>query len=154
MPAMKSAFLRHALTSFGLCLLLIVPSLARAQAQAFTAADRAEIAGFTLNADVLQRLQAVTRDGKAMRAKQRALDMSRVHLIETRFLVRRKQGWAAIPYVWNEQQTEARLARTGAVLPLTLVADKASADVPTREKASRSSINFPIRLASWEIVAM
>jgi uncharacterized repeat protein (TIGR03806 family) len=43
--------------------------------------------------------------------------------------VHRKDGWAAIPYVWNEAQTEATLARTGAVLPLTLVgADHARAD--------------------------
>ncbi len=49
------------------------------------------------------------------------LDMSRVHLIETRILVHRQDGWDAIPYVWNDAQTEATLARTGAVLPLTLV---------------------------------
>ena len=49
------------------------------------------------------------------------LDMARVHLIETRILVRRKDGWAALPYLWNDAQTDATLARTGAVLPLTLV---------------------------------
>lgn len=51
------------------------------------------------------------------------LAMASVHLIETRILVRRQAGWDAIPYVWNEAQTDAVLARTGAVLPLTLVAD-------------------------------
>lgn len=51
------------------------------------------------------------------------LDMSQVHLIETRILVRRQAGWDALPYVWNDAQTDAVLARTGAVLPLTLVAD-------------------------------
>lgn len=50
------------------------------------------------------------------------LDMAQVHLIETRILVRRESGWAAIPYVWNDTQTDAQLARTGAVIPLTLVA--------------------------------
>lgn len=30
-------------------------------------------------------------------------------LIETRLLVRRKTGWATLPYVWNENQTEATL---------------------------------------------
>ena len=49
------------------------------------------------------------------------LDMANVRLIETRILVHRKDGWAAIPYVWNDAQTEATLARTGAVLPLALV---------------------------------
>jgi uncharacterized repeat protein (TIGR03806 family) len=61
------------------------------------------------------------------------LDLAHVHLIETRILVHRKEGWAAIPYVWNEQQTEATLARTGAVLPLTLVDAKAEPGIPPRE---------------------
>jgi len=30
-------------------------------------------------------------------------------LIETRVLVRAEKGWVGLPYVWNEQQTEARL---------------------------------------------
>ncbi|WP_063673137.1 SO2930 family diheme c-type cytochrome [Dyella thiooxydans] len=50
------------------------------------------------------------------------LDLSRVHLVETRILARRKDGWVAFPYVWNNAQTEATLQRTGAVEPLTLVA--------------------------------
>ena len=54
------------------------------------------------------------------------LDLSKVRLIETRILVHRPDGWAAIPYVWNQAQTDADLARTGAVLPLTLVADDKS----------------------------
>lgn len=52
-----------------------------------------------------------------------ALDLAHVHLIETRLLVRRQDGWTALPYVWNAAQTEATLQPTGAVLPLTLVAD-------------------------------
>ena len=51
------------------------------------------------------------------------LDLDNVHLVETRILVRRESGWAAIPYVWKDDQSDAELARTGAVLPLTLVAD-------------------------------
>jgi uncharacterized repeat protein (TIGR03806 family) len=49
------------------------------------------------------------------------LDLSKVRLIETRLLVRRKEGWVALPYVWNAQQTDAQLARTGDELPLELV---------------------------------
>jgi parallel beta-helix repeat protein len=49
------------------------------------------------------------------------LDLDRVHLIETRILVRREEGWAALPYLWDEGQTGARLARTGALIPLDLV---------------------------------
>ncbi len=51
------------------------------------------------------------------------LDLDKVRLIETRLLVRRESGWVAMPYVWNEQQTEALLARTGDRTELELSAD-------------------------------
>lgn len=41
-------------------------------------------------------------------------------LIETRILTRRKDGWAALAYVWNDKQTQATLKRAGAIVPLTL----------------------------------
>lgn len=41
------------------------------------------------------------------------LDLAQVRLIETRLLVRRADGWIALPYVWNEEQTDAVLMRTG-----------------------------------------
>ena len=50
------------------------------------------------------------------------LDLAKVRLIETRLLVRRKDGWVALPYVWNAQQSEATLKRGGDLVPLTLVA--------------------------------
>ncbi len=40
-------------------------------------------------------------------------------LIETRVLLHRADGWLALPYKWNEEQTEARLAIAGARLPIT-----------------------------------
>jgi uncharacterized repeat protein (TIGR03806 family) len=40
-------------------------------------------------------------------------------LIETRVLLHRSEGWVALPYRWNEEQTEARLALAGARLDLT-----------------------------------
>ncbi|MBO6528208.1 SO2930 family diheme c-type cytochrome [Erythrobacter sp.] len=40
-------------------------------------------------------------------------------LIETRVLLHRANGWLALPYLWNEEQTEARLAIAGARLDLT-----------------------------------
>ena len=46
------------------------------------------------------------------------LDTTRVRLMETRLLVRRAAGWEALPYVWNADQTEATLQRTGAEIPL------------------------------------
>ena len=49
------------------------------------------------------------------------LELSKVRLIETRLLVRRRDGWVALPYVWNEQQTQARLMRGGELVPLRLL---------------------------------
>ncbi|BDI60583.1 SO2930 family diheme c-type cytochrome [Qipengyuania nanhaisediminis] len=39
--------------------------------------------------------------------------------IETRVLVHRADGWTALPYRWNAEQTEARLALAGGRLPIT-----------------------------------
>jgi mono/diheme cytochrome c family protein len=41
-----------------------------------------------------------------------------VRLLETRLLIRRESGWIALPYVWNEAQTEARLSVIGASVPV------------------------------------
>jgi uncharacterized repeat protein (TIGR03806 family) len=49
------------------------------------------------------------------------LDLAHVRLIETRLLVRRESGWVALPYVWNAEQTDAVLARTGDEMALQLV---------------------------------
>lgn len=40
-------------------------------------------------------------------------------LIETRVLLHRADGWVALPYLWNAEQTEARLAVAGARLDVT-----------------------------------
>ncbi len=39
--------------------------------------------------------------------------------IETRVLLHRADGWVALPYRWNEDQTQATLALAGARLPIT-----------------------------------
>ena len=52
------------------------------------------------------------------------LNMASVRLIETRLLVRRKDGWAPMTYVWNDAQSEATLTRIGAIEPMTLVNDQ------------------------------
>jgi len=49
------------------------------------------------------------------------LDLARVRLVETRLLVRRAGGWAVLPYVWNADQSDAELARTGDTKALVLV---------------------------------
>lgn len=71
------------------------------------------------------------------------LDLSRVRLVETRLLVRRATGWVALPYVWNAEQTEATLERTGGVgLPSPLdtarlprAADWRDAQAPLADRA-------------------
>lgn len=40
-------------------------------------------------------------------------------LIETRVLLHRAEGWVALPYRWNDAQTEARLVIAGARIDLT-----------------------------------
>ena len=52
-----------------------------------------------------------------------SLDLSRVQLIETRLLVHQAEGWQALPYVWNQAQTEATLQIAGDIQRLTLHKD-------------------------------
>ncbi len=40
------------------------------------------------------------------------------HLVETRVLLHRESGWVALPYLWDEAQTEAKLAIAGARVPI------------------------------------
>ncbi|WP_374358867.1 SO2930 family diheme c-type cytochrome [Pseudoduganella danionis] len=49
------------------------------------------------------------------------LDLAHVRLVETRLLVRRADGWIALPYVWNADQTDAVLARTGEQIPVEVL---------------------------------
>lgn len=51
------------------------------------------------------------------------LDMTANRVVETRLLVHYEDGWQAISYVWNQDQSEARRKLTGAVVPLTLVSE-------------------------------
>lgn len=50
-------------------------------------------------------------------------NLDRVRLMETRLLVRREQGWEAVSYVWNEDQTDAYLTKIGDAQKLTLVSE-------------------------------
>ena len=60
-----------------------------------------------------------------------AADMRRpdenVRFLETRLLIRREAGWVALPYVWNEAQTEARLAIAGADVPASFTNEEGQA---------------------------
>ncbi len=51
-----------------------------------------------------------------------------VRLIETRLLIHRAEGWVALPYVWNAEQTEAVLKRTGDAQALTLMSEGSAQD--------------------------
>jgi uncharacterized repeat protein (TIGR03806 family) len=67
------------------------------------------------------------------------LELAKVRLVETRLLVRREDGWVALPYVWNATQTEATLKRGGELVPLTLVAadgsrEQADYEVPDQNQ--------------------
>lgn len=53
----------------------------------------------------------------------RELDLDAVRLIETRVLVHRESGWETLPYVWNEDQSEAYLTRAGGFVDLILVSE-------------------------------
>ncbi|MFC4294793.1 SO2930 family diheme c-type cytochrome [Novosphingobium tardum] len=59
----------------------------------------------------------------------------RRRLIETRVLLHRAEGWVALPYLWNAQQTEARLAIAGARVQVTTPAGQAiSYSVPNKNQ--------------------
>ena len=45
----------------------------------------------------------------------------RVRFIETRLLIHKPQGWVALTYVWNPEQTQAVLKRAGARMPVSLI---------------------------------
>lgn len=40
-------------------------------------------------------------------------------LIETRLYLHKPEGWVGLPYLWNEEQTDAHLAMAGALVPVT-----------------------------------
>lgn len=65
--------------------------------------------------------KSVARKATNNELQDESLDLSKVRLIETRLLVRREKGWEAMPYVWNEAQTDATLKRAGDLISLDLV---------------------------------
>lgn len=71
----------------------------------------------------------------------RALDTSNLRLVETRLLVHSPDGWVAAPYKWNEAQTEAHLAVTGALETLAILTpegliEQANYLVPSRNQCA------------------
>ncbi len=45
----------------------------------------------------------------------------KVRYLETRLLIHKREGWAALTYVWNAEQTEAVLKRAGARIDVSFV---------------------------------
>ncbi|WP_251359903.1 SO2930 family diheme c-type cytochrome [Kangiella sp. TOML190] len=58
-----------------------------------------------------QKLIALQND--TAHSQGRSIDLAQNQLIETRLLIKQLDGWQALPYVWNKQQTEAILEITG-----------------------------------------
>lgn len=58
--------------------------------------------------------------GESRTVEGRVMPLGGLRLIETRVLARRENGWIALPYVWNDGQTDAVLKRAGDVIPLTM----------------------------------
>lgn len=56
------------------------------------------------------------------------LSLDGLRLIETRILVHRSDGWVALPYVWNDDQSDAVLKRAGDIKRLTLWRDDDQAE--------------------------
>lgn len=48
------------------------------------------------------------------------LNASSDKILETRLLIHKNDGWVALPYIWNTEQTEAYLEITGGKIPLML----------------------------------
>lgn len=48
------------------------------------------------------------------------LNASSYKILETRLLIHEKDGWKALPYIWNVEQTEAYLEITGGKVPIVL----------------------------------
>src|SRR6056300_1798336 len=55
-------------------------------------------------------------------------------LLETRLLINTDEGWKAISYVWNEDQTDAKRAIAGATIPTTFI-DSAGKEINVRYRA-------------------
>ena len=63
----------------------------------------------------------VVRQSDAVIPENGAMALEGLRLVETRVLARRESGWIALPYVWNDEQTNAALKRTGDIINMTLV---------------------------------
>lgn len=82
-------------------------------------------------------------------------------LIETRLLIRRDEGWQPVPYIWNEEGTDARKSVAGGIFEVSWIHfDGESRDlkyiVPNTNDCNRchednSGESVPIGVTSWNL---
>lgn len=65
-----------------------------------------------------------------------ALPLDQFRLVETRLLVHQPGGWEALPYVWNDTQTDANLQITGDIQRLQLEDTQFAYVVPNRNECA------------------
>lgn len=65
-----------------------------------------------------------------------SLPLDRYRLVETRLLVHQPEGWQALPYVWNDEQTDADLQITGDIQRLQLEDTQFAYVVPNRNECA------------------
>ncbi|KGI77319.1 hypothetical protein LF63_0110560 [Oleiagrimonas soli] len=130
-------------------LMLLAPALGMAQgvSQRLNAADRAEIANFQLNQDVLARLQAVTADGQSMHIKKSQLDMSKVHSLDDMAdqLVAvdpRIQPMLAKHGFTPHQFVVANLALVGTAMAVQMQRDPKMAQYVESDKLNQHNVDF------------
>lgn len=70
--------------------------------------------------DAASSQQVINTDDTTAKRLLKGINLSEVKLIETRLLVHREEGWVALPYVWNTDETDAMLKRVGDIKKLTL----------------------------------
>lgn len=73
---------------------------------------------------------------KTADANSGAIELASHRLIETRIMVLREAGWDPVSYVWHDDQSEATLKRTGAVVPLSLDGDDFAYVVPNENQCA------------------
>lgn len=84
-------------------------------------------------------------------------------LVETRVLIRREEGWQPVPYIWNEEGTDAKKSVAGGIIDLSWIhSDGESHDlkyiVPNTNECNRChednyGLSVPIGVTSWNLNA-
>lgn len=90
-------------------------------------------AGPDISHDMPRLLKA---DANSSELTGKTLALNQYRLIETRLLVHQAKGWEALPYIWNEDQTDATLQITGDIQRLQLEDAAFAYVVPNRNECA------------------